>query len=66
MLSGGDFGDFFDQQPSSSSISVGRDGSFTLAHELLGLPTMSQAFSAKVRCTIGSEQDIQRTVAEVF
>jgi hypothetical protein len=42
----GAFGDIFgDQQPSSSS---GGDGNFTLAQELLGLPTMSQAFTAKV------------------
>ncbi len=44
---GGQFGDFFDQQPSSSSMG-GSDGGYTLAHELLGLPSMSQAFSAKV------------------
>ena len=38
----GSLSDFFAQQPSSSNDQ-------TLAHELLGLPTMSQGFSAKVR-----------------
>lgn len=37
----GSLSDFFAQQPSSSNDQ-------TLAHELLGLPTMSQGFSAKV------------------
>ena len=37
----GSLNDFFAQQPSSSADQ-------TLAHELLGLPTMSQGFSAKV------------------
>ena len=39
----GSLSDFFAQQPSSSNDQ-------TLAHELLGLPTMSQGFSAKVAC----------------
>ena len=37
----GSLSDFFAAQPSSSNDQ-------TLAHELLGLPTMSQGFSAKV------------------
>ncbi len=43
----GALSDFLSANPSSSG--GGSDGNFTLAHELLGLPSMSQAFSAKVR-----------------
>jgi hypothetical protein len=38
-------------QPSSS----GSGGGFTLAQELLGLPTISQGFTAKVRCPASGE-----------
>ncbi len=38
-------------QPSSS----GSGGGFTLAQELLGLPTISQGFTAKVRCPATGE-----------
>ncbi|KAK9917630.1 hypothetical protein WJX75_006628 [Coccomyxa subellipsoidea] len=42
----GGLSDFLGAVPSSSS-GGGSDNNYTLAHELLGLPTMSQAFSAK-------------------
>lgn len=45
----GALADLFGGQPSSSGSSGG-GGHHTLAHELLGLPAMSQAFSAKVCC----------------
>lgn len=41
----GTLSDFLSAHPSSSG---GSDANFTLAHELLGLPSMSQGFSAKV------------------
>ncbi|BDA48409.1 probable B-box zinc finger protein 22 at N-terminal half [Coccomyxa sp. Obi] len=44
-FSSGTLSDFLGAQPSSSGGNSGAN--FTLAHELLGLPTMSQAFSAK-------------------
>jgi hypothetical protein len=46
----GGLSDFLGAVPSSSS-GGGSDNNYTLAHELLGLPTMSQAFSAKVALT---------------
>lgn len=45
----GGLSDFLSAVPSSSS--GGGSDNYTLAHELLGLPTMSQAFSAKVALT---------------